>query len=108
MLSFDDMLRLHQLRRVELQTWIEQRWVRPEAGAHGPEFDEVDEARVTLICELREVCVADDEAMEVVLSLLDQLYAMRRALRRVEHAIQALPEPMRQQVRRSLDAEGER
>jgi chaperone modulatory protein CbpM len=108
MLSFDDILRLHRLQRVELQAWIEHRWVRPQAGAQGFVFDEVDEARVALICELRQVCLADDEAMEVVLSLLDQLYATRRVLRRVEHAIQELPEPLQRQVRSHLQAEEDR
>jgi chaperone modulatory protein CbpM len=107
MLSFDDILSLHRLQRVELQAWIEQRWVRPNAGEHGPEFDEVDEARVTLICELREVCVIDDESLDVVLSLLDQLYATRRALKRVEQAIQELPESVQQQVRKRLHVEGD-
>ena len=75
MTSFEDILRMHRLQRVELQAWIEHRWVRPRAGAQGPVFDEVDEARIALIRELRQDLMMDDDALEVVMPLL---YGYRR------------------------------
>lgn len=100
--SFEDILRVHHLQRVELQAWIEHRWVRPQAGAEGLVFDEVDEARITLIRDLRQELLVDDEALEVVLSLLDQLYAVRRMLKCLEQAIETLPAPIRDELRARL------
>lgn len=108
MTSFDEILRIHRLQRVELQAWIEQRWVRPRTTPQGPVFDEADEARITLIRELRQEFLCNDDALDVVLSLLDQLYAARRVLKRLEATIETLPAPLRAELRarlRSSDGE---
>ncbi|MBK8174424.1 MAG: hypothetical protein IPK66_03825 [Rhodospirillales bacterium] len=100
--NFDDILRIHHLQHVELQAWIEHRWVRPRTTDQGFVFDELDEARIGLIRELRQELSVDEEALDVVLSLLDQLYATRGVLRRVEEAIGALPPPLREAIRARL------
>ncbi len=100
--NFEDILRVHRLQRIELQTWIEHRWVRPRTGVGGLEFDEADEARIELIRELRQEFLVDDDALEVVLPLLDQLYATRLVLRKVEAALRALPPHLRDEVRARL------
>src|SRR5512147_635073 len=105
--TFEDILRIHHLRRIELQAWIEQRWVRPLATPQGPVFDEADEARIALIRELRQEFLVNDDALDVVLSLLDQLYATRRVLKRVEEAVAALPEPIRVQIKTRLGAKAD-
>ena len=102
MASIEDILRLHRLERVELDAWIEQRWIRPQARGAELVFDEVDEARVALIVELRSAFMVNDEALGVVLSLLDQLYAARRILKSVEDVLEALPEPVREEIRARL------
>lgn len=103
--TFDEIIRVHRIERLQLQTWIEQRWVRPTTTAAGYLFDEVDEARIALIQEMRGVLMVNDEALEMMLSLLDQLYATRKALRRIEEAMEALPEPVRQQIKSVLRRE---
>jgi chaperone modulatory protein CbpM len=105
MTTFEEVLRVYRLQRVELQAWVEQRWVRPLPTPHGLVFDEADEARIALINELRQEFLCNDDALDVVLSLLDQLYAARRVLRRVEEAIQTLPQPLREQIRDRLGAD---
>ena len=100
--TFDEIIRVHRIERRQLQTWIEQRWVRPATTSAGYVFDEVDEARITLIQEMRVEFLVDDEALDVVLSLLDQLYATRQALRRIEQAMEALPEPVREEIKAIL------
>jgi len=102
MTTFEEILRLHRIQRVELTGWIEQRWIRPRKTAEGYVFDEVDEARVALISELRRDLMVEDDVLDVVLSLLDQLYATRRMLRTVEEALETLPEPIRAQIRAKL------
>ena len=105
MTNFEEILRLHRIQRVELTGWIEQRWVRPRETAEGYVFDEVDEARIELISELRRDLMVEDDVLDVVLSLLDQLYATRRMLRTVEEALETLPEPVRAQIRAKLEAQ---
>jgi chaperone modulatory protein CbpM len=105
MATFEEILRLHHIERVDLTGWIEQRWVRPRETEDGYVFDEVDEARVALIGELRRDLMVKDDVLGLVLSLLDQLYATRRMLRTVEEALETLPEPVRAEIKAKLKAE---
>ena len=58
-------------------------------------------ARVQLIVELRHDLAIDEEALPVVLHLLDQVYALRRRLKLLHEAIETQPEA----VRRGLSAQ---
>lgn len=99
MLSEDEVLRLVAgLERRELRVWIESGWVRPARGAEGELFTEIDRARVQLIQELRRDLQVDDEAVPLILSLMDQVYGLRCELRRLVAAIQAEPEPVRRRI----------
>ena len=71
----------------DLHLWIEQRWVLPQKLEEGFVFDDVDIARARLIRELHVDLMVNEEAIPVVLSLLDQVHALRRALARVNNAI---------------------
>jgi chaperone modulatory protein CbpM len=71
----------------DLQLWIEQRWVLPHRREDSFVFDDVDLARARLIRELRVDLMVNEEAIPVVLSLLDQVHALRRTLTRVNSAI---------------------
>jgi len=71
----------------DLHLWIEQRWVLPQRRDDGFVFDDVDLARARLIRELRVDLMVNEEAIPVVLSLLDQVHALRRTLSRVNSAI---------------------
>ena len=72
-------LELH-CSRGDLIGWVEQRWVKPVRQGDALLFDEADTARARLIDELRGDLSIDDEAMPVVLGLLDQLYFARRTM----------------------------
>src|SRR5919109_4238208 len=83
MMSFDELVdRVAGLDRGELVRWVENRWVLPERRSETWIFHEVDIARVELILEIRHEFAIDDEAMPLVLGLLDQVYELRRQLRR--------------------------
>jgi chaperone modulatory protein CbpM len=91
------------LRREDVERWIGEAWVRPEGEPHYV-FGEIDVARVRLIVELRDQLRLDDEAMPVVLSLLDQLYDERRRLRRLRDLlVEVLPEEQRSALRRRVE-----
>ena len=83
--------RFTTLRREDLQRWIGDGLVRPHfasphleiLGLSGDDilFEEIDVERVRLILDLRDAMAVNEEALPVVLSLLDQLYDLRRRLR---------------------------
>jgi len=100
--GFDEILVRCRIERMVLETWIERRWVLPTTEGGGYIFSETDVARVELICDLSREMALDDEAMAVVLPLIDQVYGLRASLRRVADAIGALPEPARAQFRAEL------
>lgn len=82
----------------ELEHWIEERWVLPETAVGEAVFDEADLARAQLIRDLRELLQLDDETLPVVLSLLDQVYLLRRRLRALCTALDAQPDTVRRSI----------
>jgi chaperone modulatory protein CbpM len=85
-----------------LRNWIEQRWIRPTLNDGEPLFDEADMARARLIAELRQDFNVSDEAMPVVLQLLDQVYALRKALNDLTQAIKACPAEVQEMIQDKL------
>lgn len=83
----------------ELRVWCEAGWVAPASGEAGPVYDELDMARVRLVCQLRDELGLDDEAIPVVLSLIDQLYGVRRELRALAHAVARQDEEVAARIR---------
>lgn len=81
--------------RAEILTWLEASWVRaePTDGDYG--FRPVDIARAKLIQELRHELLIDQEAMPVVLSLLDEMYELRRRLAALTRALADAPQEVR-------------
>ncbi len=90
--------RVDDLDEAELVAWIERRWVRAEATAGDYLFRDVDVARVRLIVEIRRECAVDDDALDLVLSLLDQIYRLRRQLKALTGAVEAQPEEIQQRI----------
>ena len=105
MIAFDDLLdRLQGLDRRELAHWVENRWVRPERRGGTWIFQEVDVARVQLIREIRQEFSVDEEAVPLVLGLLDQVYELRRQLRRMCDALAAQPPEVQAAISRAFPA----
>jgi chaperone modulatory protein CbpM len=108
MIGFDSLLReIGALDAAELTLWIDSGWVRPEGEAGAWLFREVDVARVRLIVEMRRDLAIDADAVPVVLSLLDQLYGLRRELGALCGAIAVQPEPTRLAIAAALRKRGE-
>ncbi len=91
----------------DLTVWVERRWVRPAGGGSEVSFDAADLARVRLIADFHHDLAIDDEAMPVVLDLIDRLHAARGYLRRVLQVVADLPPPARDAVLRRLAEEQE-
>lgn len=82
----------------ELRIWVRSGWVRPAHGEAGPLFDEVDIARVRLLCELKKDMRLSKKTLAVILPLLDRLHQTRRELRILAEALAEQPEEVRQAV----------
>jgi chaperone modulatory protein CbpM len=96
------LIRLRELERRDLARWVENSWVLPERHADTWAFHEVDVARVELILDIRRDFAIDDEAMGLVLGLLDQVYGLRRQMRRLCDAVATQPPEVQDQIRRAL------
>lgn len=101
-MDFEDVLAELDIGASELHTWIEQNWVLPTRSEDSFVFDDADVARVRLIAELRSDMGVNDDAIPVVLRLLDQIYSLRRALSDLNEAILDLPEDVQDQLRETL------
>jgi len=98
--------RVAALDRVELERWIENRWVLPDEEGGRWLFHEVDIARVELILEIRSEFAVDDEALSLMLNLLDQLYSLRRQMRRLCDALECQPPEVQDAIRKALPKAG--
>jgi chaperone modulatory protein CbpM len=87
---------------IEITSWVERGWVQPEQDGSRLVFQEIDVARVRLIRDLRRELALGEEAVPVVLSLMDQLYELRGQLRSVLHGLEAQPPDVRASVLRAM------
>jgi chaperone modulatory protein CbpM len=83
------------LEIVELAGWIEQGWVWPEPDGM---LETIDIARVRLIYDLRRNLGVQEDAVPMVLALLDQVYDLRRTLKAVSAALDTQPPAVRDAV----------
>lgn len=91
--------RFPQLAPDELTLWIERRWVRAERGPDGAwRLTEMDVARIGLLVELRVTLEVTEDLIPLVLSLIDQLYDARRAVRTLLAALDEQPAEVRRAV----------
>ncbi len=89
----------------EVEHWIGNAWLRAEGAPGQYRFRDIDVARVRLIAELRHDLGIDEDALPIVLSLVDQLYATRRQMYRLRRAVEeAAPEDVRQAILSALAA----
>ena len=96
------------LTEQELLRWVEMRWVMPEREDSRYYFSDVDCARVELLCDIRHRLAIDEGAVPVILSLLDQVYGLRRELRVLAEAVAMQPDSARapivaELIRRHVD-----
>ncbi|ODR92029.1 chaperone modulator CbpM [Sinorhizobium alkalisoli] len=88
----------------QLRQWVQRGWIVPSQGEAGPVFDEVDIARIRLVCELRSDMNVNDDAVPIILTLLDQLYGLRCELRTIATALVDQRDDVLQQLRQALSA----
>ncbi len=83
----------------ELADWIARGWVVPEGSTRADwAFAEIDVARIRLIRDLRLRMALEEDALALVLSLLDQVYGLRGTLQSVVRALNMQPPAVREAV----------
>lgn len=103
MTGFDELVgRFAGLDAAELARWVENRWILPEHEGEAFLFREVDIARVELILDIRREYTVDDDALALMLGLLDQVYSLRRQMRRLCDALESQPAEVREAIGRAL------
>ncbi len=90
--------RVEGLEIRELRLWVERGWVRPVRTSRGYRFDEMDIARLRLLRQLQDELGVAEETVPLVLSLMDQVYGLRRELRLLAEAIAREPEEVRSRI----------
>ena len=91
------------LKAEALETWIDAGWLAPRDNGEGRHFSEVDLARVRLIQDLQDLGINDD-AIPVILDLIDQLHGLRRVLREVLSTLTAQSQASRHLASSSASA----
>jgi len=91
-----------RLTRGRLMRFVEAEFVRPARGDEGYVFTRVDIARLELLCDLSEDLELEDTAIDIILSLIDQLHAARQDVEALLRAVDTLPEDMKHTVAAAL------
>ena len=91
--------RVDGLTVTRLRAFVAAECVAPAEREGRLAFGEADLARLQLLAELAEDFDLDADAAAVVVSLVDQIHGLRRALRRLGEAVAAEPDAVRDRVR---------
>ena len=89
---------VEDLTEPQLRRYVSARIVRPAQSDGAPVFGETDLARLRLACELSDSYDLPDDALDMVLSLLDQLNTMRGYMRALIQAVAAEPDEVRRRI----------
>jgi len=100
--TVEEALAAVEISQRDLELCVKENWVLPEREGEHLAFDEIDLARLRLIAELRRDLAVNDEAVPLVLHLIDQLHLLNNCLDAVGEALQRLPEEHRRDVERVI------
>ena len=96
--------RIEGLTRERLRICVTEAWVKPAASDDGHLFDDIDVARMQLIVELVKDLQVNDDAVPIILSLIDQVHALRQRLGALDRAIAAQDAGIRAEIAAQLAA----
>lgn len=81
-----------------LEYYIRQQWVKPAQIEDEYHLSDIDIARIRLICQLQQDLQVEEESMDLVLSLLDQVYGLREEVRLLMDAIGRQPRRIQAEI----------
>ncbi|WP_017999438.1 hypothetical protein [Paracoccus sp. N5] len=86
----------------QLERYIRAGVVAPVQSAQGPLFRDLDLARLSLVVDLAEGYHLDEEALAMVLSLVDQLHGLRGDMRAMLDAVAREPVETRLRLKAAI------
>jgi len=92
----------HFVDRAILEDFIARGWVCPLRDQIDYVFEEVDISRIRLVCELHIDMKFEVETVDLILSLMDQLYKNKALFERLVKALEEQPEDVRNAVLKSF------
>ena len=96
--------RVEGLTVARLRSFVAAECLAPAEREGRLAFAEADVARAQLLAELVTDFDLDAEAAGMVISLVDQIYGLRRALRQLGEAVASEPGEVRERIRSRLAA----
>lgn len=90
-------LTLARLRRLEASEVV-----MPVLMGEGFAYRAVDRARLELACHLGDVFDLDEDALGLVLDLVDRMHGLRAELEALVQAVQDQPDPVRREIGRAF------
>lgn len=89
---------IDSLTGARLVSFVRTRIVQPVASESGPRYREADLARLQLLCDLCDDYELPEDALGMVMSLVDQLNTMRGDMRALMQAVAAEPDEVRNRI----------
>lgn len=86
----------------ELNFWIEEGWLVPDAVEEQLQFHDSDVARAQLILDLNRKMGLNEAGVDVVMDLVDQLHGLRATMRRLLTAISQQEQEVQQRLLSAL------
>ncbi|MDT1063560.1 hypothetical protein RM190_16925 [Paracoccus sp. CPCC 101403] len=96
------LVQLPELTRSQLESYIRSGVVLPVQSQEGPLFRELDIARLHLVVDLSEGYHLDEEALALVLSLVDQLHGLRGDMCAILDAVAREPVETRARLKTAI------
>ena len=87
-----------------IDLWVDAGWLAPRGASGEWTFSEIDLARTRLIKDLTIDLGVNDEGVPIILSLIDQLHGLRRALGDLLSTLGAQPANTRERLAAELRA----
>lgn len=91
------------LDEAEVARWIAAAYLRAHGEPGAWAFEEIDAARLRLIVSLTRELAVEEETLPVVLSLVDQLYDLRRKMLKVDAAFSEFPPEVKARLLKLLE-----
>ncbi len=92
------LLYIEGVSAVQLEIWITEEWVRPSQSGTVVAFNDADVARIRLIDLLHNQLEVNEEAIPIILSLIDQAIDLKEEMRLVASAIADQPDDVRSKI----------
>ncbi len=93
---------LHDLDPQRLHAFVAAHVVTPVVTPQGHAFSEADLARLQLLCDLGNIYDLPDDALTMVMSLIDQLNTARGDMRALIQAVATEPDEVRGRIQQSV------